>query len=358
MMETITLLKNPHFWVFHFNTTNRKMPWRTFLCVLLVILLGAVQIDSFPRQAARPSRPADTGLRKKFNLKPKPSLLTTKTKASTSTKVAGVDAEESSFAISKLTSQERVQKIIARAGLCSRREAQTMIMDGRVTLNGRVITETGAKCNARKDHIAVDGKGVQLPHVKDIHWLALNKPKGVLTTMKDEKGRDTVLKFIPKANELRLVPVGGMDRDATGLLLLTNEVGWIHALSHASFEHHKRYQVVMKGLPTVTALNSLAEGKLDGLAACDCAIIDVDRRAGLCMLDAVLTNPMPNLLEEMARALGCELVNSRRTEFGPIKMKMLKKGDWRELTPGEVAALKESCKPRNRKQNPMAKLSH
>jgi 23S rRNA pseudouridine2605 synthase len=224
------------------------------------------------------------------------------------------------------------------------------ITDGRVTLNGKIVTELGIKANPNKDKIQVDGKLVTLPTEKEIFWIVMNKPRGVLTTMEDDKNRDTVLKFIPKANELRLVPVGRMDRESTGLLLLTNDVGWIHPLTHPSFQHHRRYELVVKGTPNVLALEKLAKGELEDeakrgtLPMCPCTILGVDSTASLTLLDIKLREASPIILEEIVRQLGCELINFKRTEFSTVRLGSIRKGEWRMLSLGEVGKLKESCK--------------
>lgn len=224
------------------------------------------------------------------------------------------------------------------------------MIDGRVSVNGKIITELGIKVNPRKDNIVVDGKKLILPDAKQVFWIILNKPKSLLTTMQDDLNRDTILSLIPKANELRLVPVGGLDRDYTGLLLLTNEVGWIHPLTHPSYVHINRYEIVINGIPTDTKLELLRKGiLLEGdktpCTPCEINVIDIDNRANLCLLDIKLEESKPLQLQRMMDIINCPLVSLKRTEFCNIKMKSLKKGLWRELTKTEIDTLK-SCKKR------------
>lgn len=122
------------------------------------------------------------------------------------------------------------------------------------------MTELGVKVSPQKDIIVVDGKKLSLPDSKNTFWVALNKPKSVITTMEDDKDRETIISLVPKAKELRLVPVGRLERDATGILLLTNEVGWIHPLTHLSFENFKKYEIVVQGMPTEADLDRLRDG--------------------------------------------------------------------------------------------------
>ncbi|KAJ1418344.1 pseudouridine synthase, partial [Ochromonadaceae sp. CCMP2298] len=244
-----------------------------------------------------------------------------------------------------LATEERLQKVIARAGIASRRAAETLILDGRVSVNGKLVTEVGTKVNPRRDAVVVDGKKVSIPDVKNTFWVAVNKPKSVLTTMVDDMARDTVLNLVPRSSELRMVPVGGMDRDHTGLMIMTNDVGWIHPLTHPSFEHQNRYEVVVKGPLTEEGLETLRQGpQLQGdsvrCPAASVKVIDVDVRSALTLLDLQLDEVKPLQLQRMMEAVGCELVGSKRTELGPIKLRGLKKAAWRELTKAEVAALK------------------
>ena len=134
----------------------------------------------------------------------------------------------------RLSDEERLQKVISRAGVASRRDAEKMIIDGRVVVNGKIVTELGLKIKPRKDTVVVDGKKIQLPDSNNVFWVLLYKPKDVITTLEDSKDRNTISTFVPKAKELRLLPVGRLDRASSGLLILTNENGWIHPLTHPS----------------------------------------------------------------------------------------------------------------------------
>lgn len=249
----------------------------------------------------------------------------------------------------KIGIEERLQKVISRAGIASRREAEKYIIDGRVVVNGKVITELGVKVNPRKDIIMVDGKKVNIPDSKDIFWILLNKPKSCLSIISDSLGRETIADIVPKAKELRLIPVGGLDRDATGLLLMTNDIGWIHPLTHPSFRHKTRYEVVIKGLPKDEDFDKLRVGlKLPEekfkLRPCSISIVDVDKLSGMTLLDITIEESVSSQIEKMIETLGCEVVRLKRLEFGPIKLKGLKRGMWKELTSAEIDSLKESCK--------------
>ena len=215
-------------------------------------------------------------------------------------------------------------------------------------MNGQKVRELGTKMNPKKDKLIVDGKLVFQPKREEIHWVMLNKPRGTLTTVSDDKNRETVLKYIPKANQLRILPVGRMDRDTSGLFLLTNEVGWIHMLTHPAFPSYQRFEVVVKGPVDRNALILLSYGKLidprtnRAFPAIPVDIIEV-QPGKLITLDCVLDNIPAAIIFDIIPVLKCQFVSSRRTEFGPIRLKSLKRGDWRELTLKEVTLLKEFC---------------
>jgi len=159
---------------------------------------------------------------------------------------------------------ERVQKILAKAGIASRREAEKIILEGRVTVNGKVI-QLGAKADPEKDHIKVDGKRIPRPEPKIT--LLLNKPRGYLSTVKDPKGRPTVMDLLGKV-KWRLYPLGRLDFDAEGLLLLTNDGEIAYHLSHPKFLIPRTYWVKVQGVPGEKKLDLLKKGiRLeDGLA--------------------------------------------------------------------------------------------
>ena len=161
----------------------------------------------------------------------------------------------------KLASEERINKVLARAGIASRRGADDLVLANRVLVNGNLVNSPGFKVDVKKDIIVVDGQRISLPDAKSTYWVAINKPKNVITSMNDDQGRETLSSLVPKSKELRLVPVGRLERDATGLMILTNEVGWIHPMTHRSFKHHNnRYEVVVQGLVEEEDIERLKRG--------------------------------------------------------------------------------------------------
>lgn len=153
-----------------------------------------------------------------------------------------------------------------------------------------------------------------------------------------------------QAKELRLLPVGRLDRDTTGLMILTNENGWIHPLTHPSFRHVKRYEVVVQGMPSEEMVNEVCAGlQLPGetvrLQPCKMSVIDADRASGLTLIDITLDESKPQQIQLLMEYLQCPVVSMKRVEFGPLKLGSLRRGQWREMTAAEITKLKLSCEP-------------
>jgi len=161
---------------------------------------------------------------------------------------------------------ERIQKIMAHGGIASRREAERLILDGRVTLNGKVVEELGTKADTEKDYIKVNGKLITRPEPKT--YVILFKPRGYVTTSKDPEGRPTVMELLEKV-KVRVFPVGRLDYDTEGLILCTNDGDLAHRLQHPSHEIPKTYLVKVDGVPTQEGVLKLRNGvKLrDGMTA-------------------------------------------------------------------------------------------
>jgi len=252
--------------------------------------------------------------------------------------------------LERLSDLERLQKVMARSGIASRRASEQMILDGRVVVNGKVVYELGLKINIKKDLIFVDGKKIVIPDVRDTFWIAFNKPKDVLTTMGDgELERQTILNFIPKAKEMRLLPIGGLERDTTGLLILTNENGWIHPLTHPSYSHYKKYEVLVSPVPTEELLQELRNGIiLDGEAekckSCNIDVISVDNKSKNALAIVELDDTRRAHIPRMFQSIGINVLSSKLVQYGPISIQGLRRGQWRELTSFEIKRLKSSCK--------------
>lgn len=235
---------------------------------------------------------------------------------------------------------ERLQKILARAGIASRREAEKMIKEGRVAVNGKVITQMGFKADPEKDSIKVDGCKINKfqPNIT----VLLNKPKGYVSTVRDPKGRPTVVELL-KGVKWRLYPVGRLDYDAEGLLLLTNDGELAYKLSHPKFSVPRTYMVKVSGIPEERQLLRLKKGIIleDGRAkAVSCEIIGYSGKN--CWVKVTVTEGRNRLIKRMFLAIGYPVLKLKRIQFGSIKLGKIPAGEFRFLTDEEVKRLKEA----------------
>jgi 23S rRNA pseudouridine2605 synthase len=233
---------------------------------------------------------------------------------------------------------ERIQKILAKAGIASRREAERMVMEGRVMVNGKVIDALGFKADPLKDHIKVDGKRITLFEPKMA--LLLNKPRGYLSTVKDPQGRPTVMGIL-KNVRYRIYPVGRLDFDAEGLLLLTNDGELANILTHPRFSIPRTYLVKVGGVPEEKKLARLRRGVMleDGRArVVSCSILRHGEKNS--WLRVVVTEGRNRLVKRMFSAIGHSVLKLKRIQFGPIQLGDLPFGQFRYLTLEEMKKLK------------------
>jgi len=230
---------------------------------------------------------------------------------------------------------ERLQKVLARVGLGSRRACEELIADGRVTVNGEVAG-LGRRVDVAHDVVELDGAPVAvLPGL--VHYL-LHKPVGVLTTADDPHGRATVVQLVP--DEPRVFPVGRLDADSEGLLILTNDGELAHRLTHPSFGVEKEYVVETVGSPTPGALRRLRQGVTldDGMTA--------PARVGVIapgVLRIVVHEGRNRQVRRMCETVGFPVRRLVRTRIGPLSDRRLGPGQWRELAPAEVRALAQAA---------------
>jgi 23S rRNA pseudouridine2605 synthase len=231
----------------------------------------------------------------------------------------------------------RLHKLIAEAGRASRRAAEKLILDGRVTVNGRTITELGVRADPDRDEIRVDQEILRFPEAKQV--LLFYKPKKCVTTLSDPQGRKTVLDFIPNRG-VRLFPVGRLDYDAEGLLLLTNDGALAHALQHPRFGVKKVYEVKVKGHPDPSALDQLRSGVVleEGRTAPAEARM-LRSLPGACWLRLVLHQGWNRQIKRMCEKVGHPVLKIKRIGVGPLDLTGLEPGSWRKLTAGEVESL-------------------
>jgi len=235
--------------------------------------------------------------------------------------------------------QERLQKVISRAGIASRREAEKLITAGRVSVNGVVQRELGTKVDPERDIVAVDGKPIAAE--KKVYIL-LNKPKGIVTTCADPQGRKTVLDLLGEV-PARIYPVGRLDYNTEGLLLLTNDGELAHALTHPSRQIDKTYIAKVKGIPAEEKLDLLRMGiKLeDGLTApAKVNVVDVDREKNVTTLEITIHEGKNRQIRRMCDAIGHPIKNLKRVRFAFLTLEGLRRGQFRYLSYGEVQKLK------------------
>ncbi len=245
--------------------------------------------------------------------------------------------------------EERLQKIIAAAGITSRRKAEDLITGGRVEVNGKAVTELGAKADPARDHIRVDGRLLRLPerHV----YLMMHKPKGYVTTVTDPEGRATVMKLLPKGGP-RIFPVGRLDYQSEGLLLLTNDGDLAHQLTHASSKVPKTYLVKVSGQPPEEAIGRLRQGvwiggALDGRAKMRPvktapARIRLSRPGENPWYEVTLTEGRNRQLHRMFLAIGHRVEKIKRVRYGPLELD-IETGQIRALRPAEVEQLRRAA---------------
>jgi len=234
---------------------------------------------------------------------------------------------------------ERIQKILAKAGVASRREAERMVIEGRVTVNGEVVDTLGFKADALVDHIKVDGRrlGRDEPKVT----LLLNKPRGYLSTVKDTLGRPTVMDLLKKVR-WRIYPVGRLDFDAEGLLILSNDGDLTHHLSHPRFSIPRTYLVKVGGVPDEKKLTRLKRGvTLEDGKARVVSLAILRQREKNSWIRVVVTEGRNRLVKRMFSAIGHTVLKLKRIEFGPIGLGDLPTGQFRYLTREELEDLKK-----------------
>ena len=232
---------------------------------------------------------------------------------------------------------ERLQKIIAAAGIASRRKAEELILAGRVTVNGKVVTELGRKADPRRDHIKVNGKLLRQP--RDRVYLMLHKPKNCVTTTADPEGRETVMKFLRGVGQ-RVYPVGRLDYHSEGLLLFTNDGDFANAVLTGGHRVPKTYLAKINGNLTAEQLKRFREGMmLDGRRTAPARIRLV--RLGMNpWFEVTLVEGRQNQIRRMFQQLGRLVEKLKRVEIGPLRLGALPAGEFRHLSEEEVARLR------------------
>jgi 23S rRNA pseudouridine2605 synthase len=235
---------------------------------------------------------------------------------------------------------ERLQKVLARGGFGSRRTCELLIESGRVTVNGEVAV-LGRRVDVERDKVAVDD--ILVSTRAGLVYYLLNKPSGVVTTARDPQGRPTVIDLLPL--EPRVFPVGRLDADTEGLLVLTNDGDLTHHLTHPSFGVEKEYLAQVEGRPSPAALRRLREGvELDDGVTAPAGVRQI--RSGV--LELTLREGRKRQVRRMCAAVGHPVRKLRRVGFGPLRLGDLGEGKVRRLSPAEVQRLRDAARPAGR----------
>lgn len=237
--------------------------------------------------------------------------------------------------------EERLQKIIAMAGLASRRSAERMIQAGRVKVNGEVVTRLGAKADPDKDLIEVDDRPVG--REEPLKYYIFNKPAGYITTLKDPQGRTTIAESLGSLG-VRVFPVGRLDRDSEGLLILTNDGELARRLMHPGFHVPKVYRAKVKGHPSDAALKKLRNGTivLGDRTVAPAEVAVIKKGEDRTWLRVTLFEGRNRQVRRMCGFVGHDVLKLKRTSYGPLRLGRLASGALRELTVEERRALKEA----------------
>ncbi len=229
---------------------------------------------------------------------------------------------------------ERLQKVIANSGYCSRRKAEELILEGKVFVNGSVIRELGTKVS-HDDEIEVDGLSIKKDH--NYEYYLLYKPRGVVTTTNDDKGRKTVVDLIDTT--VRIYPVGRLDYDTTGVLLLTNDGVFANGLMHPANEIDKVYIAKVEGILSGYDVKRLKSGiMIDGrkTAKCHVKVRSVDKKKNTCIVELVIHEGRNHQVKKMIEAVGKKVIKLKRERFGIFDLSGLKASEYRRLTAKEV----------------------
>ena len=246
----------------------------------------------------------------------------------------------------------RIQKVLAEAGFGSRRACEKLIEEGAVTVNGQPVTTLPAWVDPVRDAIVVNGKRLTLP--AEHHYIMLYKPRGVVSTNDDPEGRKLAIDLVKLPNRTRLYPVGRLDMDSTGLLLLTNDGELANRLTHPRYGVHKVYEVIVDGRLDEVAAEKLSRGiflsdahtshgKRHGGRTSQSRLAIVKRDRDRTKLRLELREGRNRQIRRMMLNVGLDVRSLRRVQLGPLKLHGLRAGEWRELLPDEVKALKKAA---------------
>lgn len=237
---------------------------------------------------------------------------------------------------------ERLQKYLAGAGIASRRKCEELILEGQVRVNNSVVTQLGTRVDPQRDMVEVRGQLIKYTEKKQYSYILLNKPKGYLTSLSDPFGRPTVLDLLKDVKE-RVYPVGRLDFNSEGLLILTNDGELAYALTHPAKEVEKVYIVTVKGIPSPEKLKILSKGvileKNYKISPCNIYLLKITN--GNAILKIKIREGKKRQIRKMAEYIGHFVLKLRRTQIGPIYLKGVKPGEYRYLNKEEIKSLKK-----------------
>ncbi len=232
----------------------------------------------------------------------------------------------------------RLQKIIADSGYCSRRKAEEFIEQGLVKVNGHPV-KLGDKANPSIDLITVNGEKLSL-EAENLRYIKLYKPRGYITTMSDTHGRKIITELLEGIPE-RVYPIGRLDKDSEGLLLLTNDGELANGIMHPSKHIKKRYRVTVKNQVDDDKLTTLASGvKIDSGITMPCTVSVLAEEENRTVLEFIISEGKNRQIRKMCEAVKLDVIRLKRSSVGNIKLGMMKPGEWRDLTPAELKELK------------------
>ena len=245
---------------------------------------------------------------------------------------------------------ERLQKLMSQAGVASRRESEKIIRAGKVTVNGRTAT-IGDKADPNKDRIEVNGRPLTFRPSDKHLYIALNKPRGVLSSTEDElqQGRKTVRDLIDLPGHI--YPVGRLDKQSEGLMLMTNDGKLAHRLTHPRYGHEKTYRVTVEGQIPPDALDMWRRGvMLDGRLTAPVKITIIEEHPGYTRLQIIMREGRKRQIRRIAADLGHPVRKLVRIRIGPLQLGGLKPGKWRHLKAKEITALRKAANTKAKRQ--------
>ncbi|MFR3791753.1 MAG: pseudouridine synthase [Blautia massiliensis (ex Durand et al. 2017)] len=244
--------------------------------------------------------------------------------------------------------EQRIQKVLADQGICSRREAERLIAAGKVKVNGHPVG-LGDKMDPDYDKVSIDGKNVRIVRKRQYTYIMLNKPRGYLTTRSDDRGRKTVMDLVADVPAM-LRPVGRLDKDSEGLLLMTDDGAFINLLTHPSGGVGKLYRVTVNPRATEEQIVKMASGVVldDGVRTQPCVIHVASDEPGRTVLEITLHEGRNRQIRRMCSAVGLQVARLKRSAEGPVKLGMLQPGEYRELKKSEITALRNAAQKNTR----------